>query len=155
MPEAFEETFVATADKPALIACTQPAVNLAAQKALRALKYKVHTVSEHEGFSVCFSQTRYHVVLIEELFAAEKLEDNVSLHALQNMAVDQRRHATIVLLGDAFTTFDTMQAFRNSVHAVVNISELALLKPLVERAVADNDLFLHNYREVQTYVARF
>jgi hypothetical protein len=155
MPEAFEEKFVATADKPALIACTQSAVNLAAQKALRGLKYKVHTVSDHDNFTVSFSQTRYHVVVMEELFACEKLEENLSLRALQNMPVDERRHATIILLGEAFITFDAMQAFRKSVHAVVNISEIALLKPLVERAVTDNDAFLHNYREVQTYVARF
>jgi hypothetical protein len=155
MPEAFEDKFVATADKPALIACSQSAVNLAAQKALRALKYKVHTVTDHNGFTVSFSQTRYHVIVMEELFASERVEENVSLQALQRMPVDERRHATIILLGEAFTTFDAMQAFHKSVHTVVNISEIALLKPLVERAVTDNDLFLHNYREVQTYVARF
>jgi hypothetical protein len=35
------------------------------------------------------------------------------------------------------------------VHAVVNSSELFLLKQLIEKAVADNTLFLHGYREAQ------
>jgi hypothetical protein len=54
-----------------------------------------------------------------------------------------------MLLGDSFQTFVPMEAFKHSVHAVVNSSEMFLLKQLVEKAVADNELFLHGYREVQ------
>jgi len=43
-----------------------------------------------------------------------------------------------------------MQAFQQSVHAVINPSGLFLLKQLIEKAVADNSLFLHSYREAQT-----
>ena len=43
-----------------------------------------------------------------------------------------------------------MQAFQQSVHAVINSSELFLLKQLIEKAVADNTLFLHSFREAQT-----
>ena len=68
------------------------------------------------------------------------------------MLVNQRRHATILLIGDSFQTFTPMEAFRNSVHAVINSSELFLLKQLVEKAVADNQLFLHSYREVQNRI---
>jgi hypothetical protein len=45
-----------------------------------------------------------------------------------------------------------MEAFKHSVHAVINSSEMFLLKQLVEKAVADNDLFLHSFREVQNRV---
>jgi hypothetical protein len=54
------------------------------------------------------------------------------------------------LFGDSFQTFTPMQAFQQSVHAVINSSELFLLKQLIEKAVADNSLFLHSYREVQS-----
>jgi len=64
--------------------------------------------------------------------------------------MSQRRHATIILLGNSFQTFTPMQAFQYSVHAVINSSELFLLKQLIEKAVADNTLFLHSYREAQT-----
>jgi hypothetical protein len=46
-----------------------------------------------------------------------------------------------------------MEAFKNSVHAVINSSEMFLLKQLVEKAVADNQLFLQSYREVQNRIA--
>jgi hypothetical protein len=66
------------------------------------------------------------------------------------MAMSQRRHATVILFGDSFQTFTPMQAFQQSVHAVINSSELFLLKQLIEKAVADNTIFLHSYQEAQT-----
>jgi len=39
------------------------------------------------------------------------------------------------------------------VQAVVNPSEMFLLIQLIQKAVADNDLFLHTFREVQRRVA--
>ena len=58
----------------------------------------------------------------------------------------------MLLVGNAFQTFAPMEAFRQSVHAVINSSELFLMKQLAEKAVADNDVFLHNFREVQNRV---
>ncbi|HEV2456476.1 MAG TPA: hypothetical protein VGY98_19595, partial [Verrucomicrobiae bacterium] len=95
---------------------------------------------------------QYQVVVIEELFGAHTIEENQALKALQNMPVNQRRHTTVILLGDSFQTFTPMEAFKHSVHAVINSSEMFLLKQLVEKAVSDNDLFLHSFREVQNRV---
>ncbi|MEI8040278.1 MAG: hypothetical protein WCL11_02645 [Verrucomicrobiota bacterium] len=39
--------------------------------------------------------------------------------------------------------------FQQSVHAVINSSEVFLLKQLIEKAVADNNLFLASLREAQ------
>jgi len=66
------------------------------------------------------------------------------------MPMPQRRQATVILFGDSFQTFTPMQAFQQSVHAVINSSELFLLKQLIEKAVADNSLFLNSFREAQT-----
>ncbi|MCL4788776.1 MAG: hypothetical protein KJ070_18610, partial [Verrucomicrobia bacterium] len=85
-------------------------------------------------------------------FAANTLEENLTLQALQNMPMNQRRHATIILFGDSFQTFTPLQAFAQSVHAVINTSELFLLKQLIEKAVADNSMFLHSFRETQARV---
>jgi hypothetical protein len=65
------------------------------------------------------------------------------------MPVNQRRHATIVLLGNSFKTFAPMQAFQQSVHAVINGAEIPMLKHLVEKAVTENDLFLFSFRDIQ------
>jgi hypothetical protein len=66
--------------------------------------------------------------------------------------MNQRRQATVILFGNEFQTFAPLQAFQQSVHAVINSSELFLLKQLVEKAVADNTLFLSTFREAQTRV---
>jgi hypothetical protein len=150
MPGSFD--FVSAEDRPALIAFSTPEWLEVAKTALRELGYKVHTAATHTDFLVRFCQTHYHVVVVEELFGAHTIDENFTLKSLQTMPVNQRRHATIILLGDSFQTFTPMEAFKYSVHAVINSSELFLLKQLIEKAVADNSLFLHNYREVQNSI---
>src|SRR5512142_2253899 len=142
--------FVSTTDKPALIAFSTPEWLEAARTALTELGYKVHTAATHGDFLIRFSQIRYQVVIVEELFAANEIRENLTLQALQNMPMAQRRHATVILFGNSFQTFTPMQAFQQSVHAVINSSELFLLKQLIEKAVADNVLFLHSFREGQS-----
>ena len=154
MPGDFETMFISTADKPALIAFSTPAWLDAVKAALNELGYKVHTAATHSDFLIRFKQTRYQVVVIEEQFAADHISGNASLKAMQNMAMNDRRHATVVLMGNSFQTFAPMEAFQHSVHAVINASELFMLKQLIEKAVAENTVFLQCYREVQSHVAK-
>ena len=153
MSADFENQFVTAADKPALIAFSTPDWLDAVKVALKALGYKVHTAATHSDFLVRFSQVRYQVVVVEELFGANNLEENSTLKALQTMPMGLRRHATVILLGNSFQTFAPMEAFQQSVHAVINSSEMFMLKQLVEKAVAENILFLQSYREVQRHVS--
>ena len=150
MADRFE--FVSATDKPALLAFSTPQLLEAARAELNELGYKVHTAATHGDFLIRFSQVRYKVVIIEELFAANTIDENLTLKALQTMPMGQRRHSTIILFGDSYQTFTPLQAFQQSVHAVINSAELFLLRQLIEKAVADNDLFLHNYRETQARV---
>jgi len=144
--------FVGTDDKPALIAFSTPEWLQEAKNALQELGYKVHTAATHSDFLMRFSQVRYQVALVEELFGANTPDENLTLKALQIMPGSQRRHSTILLIGNSFQTFTPMEAFQQSVHAVINSSELFLLKQLVEKAVADNQLFLQSFRDVQTRI---
>jgi len=141
--------FLSTTDKPALLAFSTPEWLETSRTALTELGYKVHTAATHGDFLIRFSQVNYQVVIIEECFAANNIGENLTLQAVQAMPMGQRRHSTIILLGDSFQTFTPMQAFQQSVHAVINSSELFLIKQLIEKAVADNTLFLTNYREAQ------
>jgi hypothetical protein len=142
--------FISTTDKPALLAFSTPEWLDTARTALAELGYKVHTAATHGDFLIRFSQVRYQIVILEELFAANSIEENLTLQAIQQMPMPQRRHATVILFGNSFQTFTPMQAFQQSVHAVINASELFLFKQLIEKAIADNTLFLHSYREAQT-----
>ena len=150
MSDKFE--FISATDKPALLAFSTPEWLETTKLALQELGYKVHTAATHSDFLIRFSQVRYQLVVVEECFAANAIEENLTLKALQTMPMNQRRHATVILFGDSFQTFTPMQAFQQSVHAVINSSELFLLKQLIEKAVADNMMFQQSFREVQERV---
>ena len=145
--------FLTPTDKPALIALSTPELQETAKTALDQLGYKVHTAVNHGEFLHKFSQVAYQVVIIEEMFSATTPEENESLRAIQRMPTSMKRHATIVLFGFNMATFNPMQAYQQCVHAVVNPSEMFLLIQLIQKAVADNDMFLHTYREVQRRLA--
>src|SRR5205807_4030374 len=102
--------FVSTTDKPALLAFSTPEWLEAAKNALNELGYKVHTAATHGDFLIRFTQVRYQVVVVEELFAANDLNENLTLQALQKMAISQRRSATVILFGNSFQTFTPLQA---------------------------------------------
>lgn len=148
MSDQFE--FVSATDKPALLAFSTPEWLEEVKKALQELGYKVHTAATHSDFLVRFSQVHYKVVIVEERFAANTLQENLTLQAIQRMPMGQRRHSTIILIGESFQTFTPMQALQQSVHAVINSSELFLVKQLLEKSVSDNQMFLHSYQDVQS-----
>lgn len=150
MPSQFD--FISATDKPALLAFSTPEWLEASRSALSELGYKVHTAATHGDFLIRFSQTRYQVVIIEERFAANDITENLTLRAMQTMPTIQRRHSTVILVGDLFQTFTPMQAFQQSVHAVINSSELFLLKQLIEKTIGENELFLHTLRDTHSRV---
>src|ERR1039458_8441465 len=88
MPTKFD--FISATDKPALLAFSTPEWLEAAKSALVELGYKVHTAATHTDFLIRFSQAHYQVVILEELFAANDLSENLTLQALQSMPMSQR-----------------------------------------------------------------
>ena len=149
---AYELEFIGPNDKPALLALSTPEWLDAARNVLAEIGYKVHAASNHDDFTLRFGRIQYQVVIIEELFASNTPEENLTLQYIQQMPMPQRRHTIFILLGSSFSTLSAMQAFQQSVHAVVNTSELFLLKQLIEKAIADNTLFLKGYRDAQARV---
>ena len=150
MSDQFE--FINANDRPALLAFSTPEWLDNVRSSVQELGYKAHTAATHSDFLIRFSQVRYQLVVLEECFAANTIEENLTLQALHTMAMSQRRHATVILFGNSFQTFTPLQAFEQSVHAVINASELFLIKQLIEKAVGDNTMFLHSYTEVQKRV---
>ena len=148
-----ELDFLTTADKPALLGLSTPELQETAKTALDQLGFKVHTAVNHGEFLHKFAQVPYQVVVIEELFSSTTPEENETLRALQRMSMNQRRQAVFILFGFNMATFNPMQAYQQGVHAVVNPSEMFLLIQLVQKAIADNDMFLNTFREVQRRMA--
>ncbi|HEU0008246.1 MAG TPA: hypothetical protein VFT34_00360 [Verrucomicrobiae bacterium] len=148
-----ELEFLTAADKPALLGLSTAELQETAKTALDQLGFKVHTAVNHGEFLHKFAQVPYQIVILEELFSANSPEENESLAVIQRMPMNQRRHTVFVLFGFNLATFNPMQAFQQGVHAVVNPSEMFLLIQLIQKAIADNDMFLHTFREVQRRLA--
>ena len=151
---AFEFDFVVASDKPALLALSSLECLASAQSVLTELGYKVHAASNHEDFLARLGRVQYQVVILEELFAANTPEENLSLLQFQHMPMSLRRYCVSFLIGNAFNTLNPMQAFQQSVHAVINPSELSNLAPIVQQTVADQDLFIRSFRDAETRLAQ-
>ena len=150
MSQPFAEyEFICPSDKPALLALSSMEVLANVQTIVLECGFKIHVASNHDDFTRRFGALNYHLVVVEELFAAGTADENVSLRTLQWMPMARRRHTVVVLISDRVQTLNPMHAFQQSVHAVVNKADLSSLGGIVTKAVADNDLFLHSYREVQ------
>lgn len=154
-----EAEFVGLNDRPALLALSTPEWIDASRTVLGEIGYKVHAASNHDDFIVRYGRIQYQVVLLEELFCANAPEENLTLQHIQNLPMAQRRHTVFILLGNSCSTLNTLQAFQQSVHAVINRDEMAMLGPtvlgpIIQRVVADNDLFLHTYRETQLQISQ-
>lgn len=151
MSEEFD--IITPSDKPALLGLSTPELLDTAKSALDQLGYKIHTAINHGEFLHKFAQIQYQIVVLEETFASASPEENESLLALQRMPMILRRHALVILFGFSLSTFNPLQAFQAGVHAVVNPSEMFLLIQLVQKAVVDNDAFLHTFREARKRLA--
>jgi hypothetical protein len=141
--------FISPSDKPALLALSSMEVLANVQTIVLECGYKVHVASNHDDFGKRFTALNYHLVVVEELFAAGTPDENATLRTLQWLSMARRRHVVVVLVSERFQTLNPMHAFQQSVHAVVNKADLSSLGGIITKAVSDNDLFLHNYREVQ------
>ncbi|NBV23466.1 MAG: hypothetical protein EBS05_16295 [Proteobacteria bacterium] len=155
MSQPFAEyEFISPSDKPALLALSSLEVLANVQTIVLECGFKIHVASNHEDFGRRFSSLNYHLVVVEELFAAGTPEENATLRLLQWMPMPRRRHTVVVLISERLQTLNAMHAFQQSVHAVVNKADLSSLGSIITKAVSDNDLFLHTYREVQTAAAK-
>ena len=151
---ALELEFLSPLDKPALLGITAQDVQEHARAALAEIGYKVHIAGTHEEFLERFGRVQYQVVIIEEAFGGVLPEQNVALTSLQGMNMALRRHATVVLLGDVFETLNPLQAFQQSVHAVINRVDADKLSLILQQVINDNALFLNVYRDVQARISQ-
>lgn len=141
--------FLSPSDKPALLALSNPEWLETARAALEELGFKTHVASTHGDFITSFMQVPYHLVIIEELFSCDNSPENRSLAYVQTASMSLRRHSTVILVGESYTSYNPLQALQLSVHLVVNPAELSLFVHFVQKAIGDNDLFLHTFRETQ------
>ena len=145
MSDTFD--FLSPTDQPALVGLSTLDWLGKVRAALMELNYKVHVAANQEDFILRFNRTHYQVAIIEEAFAVASPEENAALGTLQRMLMAQRRHAVLILVGGQFVSLDRLQAFQQSVHAVVHPDELDRMRDIMQQVVADNELFMQSFTE--------
>ena len=140
-------------DRPALLALSNGDIHELASYALTELGYKIHTATSHEDFLDRFNRIQYQVIILEDNFGNVVPAENVPLTTLQWMPMHLRRHATILLISDAFETLNAIHAFHQSVHAIVNRIDCDKLSLILQQVIHDNTLFLAAYRDTTARIA--
>ena len=148
-----EFEFIRPEDKPALLAMCNEEWLASVQAVVNDLGYKSLAATDAAEFLTRFSSIQFQLVIIDELFCAATPAENTALRDLQNMPMSVRRHATVILIGDSFQTMHPMQAFQQSVHAVVNRADAATLAQIIQPVIAETGIFMHTYRDTQRRIA--
>jgi hypothetical protein len=150
---AIEFDFTNPGDRPALLGLSTASYLAIVKPILKDLGFNAHEAANHQDFMVRYTQRPYELVLVEELFACAKPEENLSLEYVQELPMTQRRDTVLVLIGEQYTSMDTLMAFVKSVHAVINPQDLPSLGQVVQQAVTDNSMVLSTMRETNTRIA--
>src|SRR5947209_3945343 len=131
-----ESPFFDLGDNTALVCVDHQQFQKLVVPQLIDMGYKVHLGLFEEDVLLKLKTYSYNVVIIYENFKGSKLETNPVLREMVNRSGPQRREHFVVLLSHRFPTNDAMSAFVQSVDQIVNISDLANLKPVLRRGVA-------------------
>jgi hypothetical protein len=111
------------------------------------MSYKVHLGLFEEDVLLKLQTYSYNVVCIYENFKGSTVQTNPILQAMVKRAGSQRRQHFVVLLSHLYPTNDAMCAFVQSVDQIVNVSDLANLKPVLRRGVAQHRELYHAFNE--------
>lgn len=112
------------------------------------MTYKVHLGLFEEDVSLKLKTYNYDVVVIYENFKNSTLQTNPLLREMAKRCDARRREHFVVLLSQTLATNDAMSAFVHSVDQIISIADLANLKPLLRRGVAQHRELYHSFNEM-------
>ena len=109
------------------------------------LNYKVNVSTTEEDVLLKLRAYSYRVVVVYENFGRAALAANPVLRELDIHPGANRREHFVVLLTHRFATNDLMSAFALSVDQIVNIADLANLKPVLRRGTSHHREMYHSF----------
>lgn len=139
--------FVEEEGKTALLCESEPAVKEKIKAVLKILEYHV---TEPQNSRDALRKMRYHnydLIVVNEHFDAALPDANGILIYLERLTMAARRHIFVALVSNRFRTMDHMAAFQKSVNMVVNLNNIDDFDKILQRRLADNDLFFRILKE--------
>ncbi len=150
-PEA-NPNFVDLGDNTALVCVDHQQYQKIIVPQLIDMTYKVHLGLFEEDVSLKLKTYNYDVVVIYEAFKGATLQTNPLLREMSKRRDARRREHFVVLLSHKFATNDAMSAFVQSVDQIINIADLANLKPVLRRGVAQHRDLYHSFNDMMKSV---
>ena len=111
------------------------------------MTYKVHLGLFEEDVLLKLKTYNYNVVIVYENFKGSTAQNNPILAEMVQRSGSQRRDHFVVLLSHRFATNDAMSAFVQSVDQIINVTDLANLKPVLRRGVAQYRELYQSFHE--------
>jgi len=142
-----ESTFFDVGDNTALVCIDQQQYQKLVVPQLIEMNYKVHLGLFEEDVLLKLKTYSYHLVIVYENFKGSNLQTNPILRELVRRPGHQRRDHFVLLLSHRLATNDAMNAFVQSVDQIVNVADLANLKPVLRRGVAQYHDLYHPFQE--------
>ena len=137
-----DSTFFDLGDNTALVCVDHQQYQKVVVPQLIDMTYKVHLGLFEEDVLLKLKTYNYDVVVVWENFKGSTLQTNPILAELIRRPDALRRKHFVVLLSQRIATNDATSAFVHSVDQVININDLANLKPVLRRGVSQHsDLY--------------
>lgn len=144
--------FVDLGDNTALVCVDHQQYQKIIVPQLIDMTYKVHLGLFEEDVSLKLKTYNYDVVLIYENFKGSTLQTNPLLCEMAKRRDARRREHFVVLISHKFATNDAMSAFVQSVDQIINIADLANMKPVLRRGVAQHRDLYHSFNDMMKSV---
>ena len=138
--------FFELGDKTSLI-CGDSSTTDMVKTTLRELGFKFHTAETPELAIERIRYTNYDCIILHENFAGSSLRSNAVLNFLAVLPMAQRRNWFVCLVGPSFQTLDAMQAFAQSVHLVLNPTDLPNLTAILKKGLAEDEVLYRAYKD--------
>ncbi len=122
--------------------------------ALRELNYNIRVAKDVDDVYESLRYQRFDVIILNDNFGGGSSENNEVLDYIQTMPIAERRLIFVTLIGNAYKSLDNMTAFAKSVNTVINDNDLANLRGMLKRAIADNDNFYRVFKTVLTELGK-
>ena len=147
MDSEHDSTFFDVGDNTALVCIDHQQYQKLVVPQLIEMTYKVHLGLFEEDVLLKLKTYSYNVVIVYENFKGSTLETNPILREMIHQPGHVRREHFLLLLSHRFATNDAVSAFVQSIDQIVNIADLANLKPVLRRGVAQYRELYHPYQE--------
>ena len=145
MEQELESSFLDPGDNTALVCVDHQQYQEIVVPQLIDLGYKVHLGLLEEDVALKLQTHNYDVVMIYENFNESTLQTNPILREITKRPGARRREHFVVLVSHLFATNDTMSAFVQSVDQIINVADLANLKPVLQGEVTQHQNLYHSF----------